>query len=1215
MSKPEKYPELREATTITKIFAELQNKIELNIDSDSLFYTEKMIADALHQGGLFRCLSMTTKEHSELTKLIANKLRNIDDEKRISYIFRAYPRCIVTLFFLNAEEDIQVSGMRLCKEIISENFDFKKVAELKRQVLNTIEKFSQDSGADTRYFLSHFYWGSVISMTNGRPSKSLSETLELDTSEKTQDKIKNAEWNRLEKKIKRSFAKVKYICDIHLNDHEYELVKVYLKKVLKQNPNFTEPYCEEVYATALVHTAARSYKDGNLWGSLFSYLEMKKNQYMQVSIGEEFYDILLKYNKINIGEGKHFQNILLHCFVSDNYADAFFEFLYKFYYLDLDRDISRLNREMMNELMESICSEDNVGRRYMLVQHISQAMAANRRGAKIRIRNLLKLIDRFFWDENFELVTEHRVYNLLQSWVRASDELRADAEGYAADRRRGAKHFSKPNIFYDVQLDTMKLVIPSQLIKRTEEDVFWHISGGEEHYIEAEVIESVTGYKVNETAIDIAFKSCLNHFKVDLLTSEGEKIKSFNIENAVVKFFDEHGYAVASQNLKVGQLIAVSEENRRIETSGLYENRLKAGCRISYFQLEFEDIIKMPDGKAVIVGRKEVKTGITAKGVVSQAICRFEDREYEIYNQPPYLIIRLHREKINGTLITLNGQRHHISDFEAVEFCLEDLSDEVGIYMNLEPAILDKDGIYTVGLDVPGGIDREWQFVYLEGFKADFEDAPYIFKPRGTVSFPEHIKIEQIGGSCIKEKDSNSFKFEITSIGRHLNLYASIGNKIAELEIPVPAVYSDLRNSEQWTSERPSPIWHSEFPDIINLSVPYHKIILSMEIYMDEEQDGIREIEYRRNIGDSYICCDISRFRSYLRGGGNSRSLRMKFGDVDEELLKIMIHGILVSGTLMGDFEEKEIIIDTTILGQGSYYADIFKRETLIAEKLLLDEEGKARFPFKLDNDEYAVKVYEGEADESGFDDLDYYLIGEFSQHLLNPYDMTARSFKIMQIERKNEMQPPLRIGYYYFVENLQKTAEEYVYSGKMVVEKSDGTAFAAVDVQVSFPELEKPNYCWISFLDEYGEEMDFLYDTKREGILQNENPNLRKLVCYRRYTMLDYDGYIFHIDFIERKSINISGLPRNILFKEVENSVSFTTAAHRSIPRHKVYISELCWDERTEEILRENEILTLNQAALFTKSAFTRLDGMTRKALGEIEKAMNRQGFTFREH
>ncbi|MEI3503930.1 MAG: hypothetical protein V8Q42_09875 [Anaerovoracaceae bacterium] len=88
-----------------------------------------------------------------------------------------------------------------------------------------------------------------------------------------------------------------------------------------------------------------------------------------------------------------------------------------------------------------MCREENEGHTFMLVKHIGQAMAANQRGAKIRIRSHLKLMDRFFWDDQYEIKTDHRIKGLLQEWVRKSDRMKTDIEEYKTGRKRVKKLF------------------------------------------------------------------------------------------------------------------------------------------------------------------------------------------------------------------------------------------------------------------------------------------------------------------------------------------------------------------------------------------------------------------------------------------------------------------------------------------------------------------------------------------------------------------------------------------------------------------------------------------------------------------------------------------------------------------------------------------------------------------------------------------------------
>ena len=180
--------------------------------------------------------------------------------------------------------------------------------------------------------------------------------------------------------------------------------------------------------------------------NFYEEIDLKQKQQYRSAIGDAFYSVLEERNMIRVAPNEYVQNILLHCFISNNYAKGYFDFLYAFYRIDLDRDIDRLDKDLMNELMESICAEENEGRTFMLVKHIGQAMSANQRGAKIRIRSHLKLLDRLFWDDQYEIKTDHRIKRLLQEWVRKSERMKTDIEEYKTGRKRGKKLFSHPYI-------------------------------------------------------------------------------------------------------------------------------------------------------------------------------------------------------------------------------------------------------------------------------------------------------------------------------------------------------------------------------------------------------------------------------------------------------------------------------------------------------------------------------------------------------------------------------------------------------------------------------------------------------------------------------------------------------------------------------------------------------------------------------------------------
>lgn len=954
---------------------------------------------------------------------------------------------------------------------------------------------------------------------------------------------------RLQRRVSREIKVKKYISDIKITDYEYQLLRGYLHYAFKLAIKTGIVPDKALFATAITNVAIKVYKDGNFWSNFSKEIEQVIHPNHQVSIGNKYFEILEYYDLARVEQSKYVQNILLHCFVSDNYANSYFEFLFNFYRIDLDRDINRLDTETMRGLMDSICSEENMGRTYMLVQHIGQAMAANRRGATIRIRNHMKLLDKLFWDENYEIKSNHRIYNLMQDWARTSKDVIGEMESYTTGRRRGAKRFQSPHLLIDDETDTLRLVIPSQSIKQIEaEEIFWKISGCVERKLPVELKESVIGYKVLETNCIIPWEQALGSFVVELCTDSGERLKRFNIKNSDVRFFDKDGFLVQSNSIKTGDVTSISKKDQEIKSSAIIDTRIVNDMLITYFNFEYEDILHMPDGHMIIIGKPEITNSIAGKGRISGARCYVDDKEYQLYGNLPFLVLRMKIQKFHGTSITINGKKHKLSDLDYEQFLLNDKTDDVGYYVNLSSYFGDSDGINRIIVDIPGGSRPSWEFVYIHNFNAKFDEAPYVFEPRGTVTFPEHINIKEIEEFCDKEPNNNSYKFIINEINRTLDFVMDINGIDVNISIDVPALFIKNSNGE-WDSNRPAPIWYKDLADIIDLSIPYHKFALYMDdVFLDNVGDSSREVLYRKVGENDYVRCDITKFKSYFTGDDVERQLKIRFGEIDTTLFTIIVHSKVISLQAIGDFERNTITINAEISGKSSYYIDVHKDGQLIADKIPFIN-GNAIVQWDITSGIYSIEVFELENDDSGFDSSEYYSIGVYDQELLNPYDMTGRAFKIVQIEDKFNSDSILALRSVYYVQDLVKTDDNHFYNGMMIAKKSQlmGSEMAAFPVSVYFENLNKPNYVWITFIDEYNDNCEFLYDTRKMGILQEENHVLRPLTCYRRYTMLNEDESVFHVDFISPSEYDYDKLPTMIEFPEGYAGIRFNSSYYKS--------------------------------------------------------------------
>ncbi len=108
----------------------------------------------------------------------------------------------------------------------------------------------------------------------------------------------------------------------------------------------------------LVWCTVYEYKDGDMWSNIFQKLGLAQSQNRVKFFGDIFLNTLDSYNLMQIkkGEGKKYLSpILMHGYISNNYAYNLFSYLNKIYSIVLEEDISESTIE---DVWDDIFSED-----------------------------------------------------------------------------------------------------------------------------------------------------------------------------------------------------------------------------------------------------------------------------------------------------------------------------------------------------------------------------------------------------------------------------------------------------------------------------------------------------------------------------------------------------------------------------------------------------------------------------------------------------------------------------------------------------------------------------------------------------------------------------------------------------------------------------------------------------------------------------------------
>lgn len=1014
---------------------------------------------------------------------------------------------------------------------------------------------------------------------------------------------------RLTKRIKKEFCKKRLIGDIAINDEEFELLKIYLReRFIYMYNNSKHVIYDEMFCAALVQIGIRFY-DGKFWPhvkEIISRDEFNSNHHSW--FGKSFVDTLILNGKSEYEEGNWMNSILMHCFVSNDYAKNFFSFLFAFYRIDLDRDISRLDRDTMNDLIEIMKRNDNSGRTYWLVEHTADAVRNNTRGAKTRIRRYLKLIDKAFWGDPLPENSENRLTKLFLDWTKTSDDFISEKKNQLGPRKHGRKSFASPYIKFNTGSFDFDLVLPQQIIRFDDfNDLYWKICIGDKtKFIEINPYsQGVTGYKTDEERIELGQTDIFSPITAELFNSS-ERIRLFKIAAEPIRFFDDEGDYINTESVPTGEVFSFTPRNFKPESEAILESERMGELLYTRFDFVEGDIVRFPDGKPISVGRK-LQEGLLPRGIISGVHGIFDEKKIPVYSSVPTIFIKTSPKKINGTAFSINGKKTHISDENGLcagitKFDLLDRSGDCGYLFDLSFFGCKENGIYNIEIDVPNDRSiRNWNLAYIKDFSYEFEDAPYIFKTRGTLSIPKRLEAKPVSKMSLEQDEINDY-FNFDIFAEENKLQITVSDILLEFEIPMLSyAFADA----EWETALHEDIWHSEFEPRIFVKYPSDKIKFFIEEDDDEDSDDDCSVEFIKNKSSDMFECDLNKFKSWFGHEKARKILYLELPDVKGPLpfLGIVMKSFLISAMLQGDFDKDVLIGNFDIIGKAEYYADIIYNGKVIAEKEPINN-GKIVFDSELETGKYEVRIFESEEDEFGFGDNVFYEIGRKELDLINPLDLNGKSIVISSIypaERKNAK---LSLGCTYRIQRLKSISKEdkHNYRGTMVVESKFGNVLSVFPVNVEIFDFSKLYQAYITFVED-GDNLEFLYDEARMSIVKEEDSHLTKSQAYRRYKQSLYpEDYIFNIDFTEEKS-----LPENFE-RYFENNHNKNIVSKTD---DEIKINSMGFSSKTYHSLVGCGIETAEKISEYTFKELLENKNLKKSCVCEIIEKMEYFGFT----
>ena len=525
-----------------------------------------------------------------------------------------------------------------------------------------------------------------------------------DASIPPQQNLEQTPLEKLRRRIAREFEKCTYIGDISISDEEYGLLMPLLQtdyQTICQNHNHI--IIDPLFAVGLVQIGIRYY-DGRFWSHVQKELKLEKlPMNHQGWIGKSFYKTLIRFGKFHVAENEFMNNILLHCFITKHYANDLFDFLFAYYQIDLERDLSRNSAEMRKYLMQTMSKGEASARAYKIKKHTADAVSANERGCKIRVGRILRFMDNALFNDLYPENSQNRIAQLFCEWAKSSGRFEYARRATAGLTRKGEKRFSTPFIHFDTKREKFYLVLPQQYIHLNAEDdipqMYWKIRiENFENILEVSSDSCVTGCKTEKIdCFEVPADRLLQEIEIELLKDSGDRVKRFLLKSASIRFFDNDWDMIDSvtytKYLPEGQAYAFTDPDGVLQTDSDAIDGFEKSLGYGLYTLTLQkgDVLRLPDGKAKSVG-KPLEEGLLQQKLVHGAYV-MRDEKISIYSTTPSVYFRMKPNQENGTLIIINGERFRFDAEKCVRFDLDEKTDEKGYILKLSEYIV-QDGIY-----------------------------------------------------------------------------------------------------------------------------------------------------------------------------------------------------------------------------------------------------------------------------------------------------------------------------------------------------------------------------------------------------------------------------------------------------------------------------------------------------------------------------------------
>ena len=895
----------------------------------------------------------------------------------------------------------------------------------------------------------------------------------------------------LHNRIVEEIQNVVLLSEIEINDSEYKTLITYAKQKFRTSRIKTDyVFADVLFSVAMIQIGVRKYAN-NYWPQVESALGRHVGQIERKWLGNTVTKTLLSLGKPVYSETEYVTNILMHCIVTDPYAIRFYDYLFSYYRLDLERDVSGLQKTDINYICDSIINPYSK-RKQLLSDYLSMSIRADKENCSMMIQKSLYMIDHSFWDEeiNEDESLKGRMRERFNEWLEQSQFYNIEKQKNKRQIGNGRRErlYRTPHLKVDLNKQVFIVILPQQMIPVHEEtqipEVKWFIISKTNREYNCRLEEGYSGFKTKEIQFYVTPSEIFDKV-VFLLFANKNLIRSFSWDNHKSAFFTDSLDWVAGNKLETGKVYGFCQRTNSIKSKAILYKGWFGKLRYYEFDLKEGDFVFVNGEDNYYVG-KVPAIGLSENGLVKGVtITNEKAQNLPIYADAPQLIIQAAEEQLQGTAVIINGKIRRLADIGFVDVHVGNTSDIKYYFISTSDLKGACEGYNKIVIDYPNSQKQLCFEYYLSsGFFYEFDGAPYLYKDKGVLVFMGRDTAE----FSISSLDEDILEVKLESEGT--------------LYFKVPLLLTSW-DRENWSYQKEPDIWHGDFRNMLYIRYPSDTISL----FVDGKNKDISRCSFSV-MSDGIFNCDLTKLKSYFSKKAMLDYIVFEAGGKRLRMLKVVLKSYFAGLKLTADQLNNIVYASMKIVGKNDYYADLYCEDELIAEKEPV-ENGKATFSdIEIETADYTVKLYESEGD-FGFDD-DYRFVGEKTCSLINLKDLLGGRMKVLSIKDHTGYELKFNSEYDYYIfpqKQVSDNTYEAIVSG---VFRSSSVMYAS-RATVQIKDLANPENVSVTKVNIKGEKYILAFDKEKESIIDI----LIKQQKNNGYLYLDPEKYDWKVRYI----------------------------------------------------------------------------------------------------